>query len=153
MQMLGRMQEKKNRKVEQYEKGQESPQAEIQEWQESAGVLTETYAAANTLLRPVKQESKDSAQSSQSNCPLELLVLINISCFRVQKIVPEPWLQHSQSKNTQVQFQTVRPLRRYICNKRRVIPGCCSCLMNLVLAAGFLPLLCYMNVMQIEQGL
>lgn len=58
---LGECRRKKNRKVEQYEKGQESPQAEIQEWQESAGVLTETYAAANTLLRPVKQESKDSA--------------------------------------------------------------------------------------------
>lgn len=63
-------------------------------------------------------------------------------------------------KNIQAQSQRVRPLRRYISWKEDdsfhsmyLLSGLsfCSGLMNLVLATGFLLLLCYMNVMQVEQ--
>lgn len=56
----------KNRKVE-HEKVQESLQAEFQEWQERTGLLTETYATANTLLRAVKQEAEDVSQWLRSS--------------------------------------------------------------------------------------
>lgn len=56
---MGEGRRKHQKVVKEHGKLQEAPPAELQDWQESIGLLTETHATVSTLLRAVKQEAQN----------------------------------------------------------------------------------------------